>query len=259
MGRSGNEVGVGGGGGSNEDGFYGYSPIQVALGYLVRHRGVGVVPGTTDASHLAENSPSSLGGMRMFSPREVLDIETALLALVNGEDAAVAPVAAGGAIAALGSVHRGVVGGEGDDVSDGGGEGGVVATFLNALPRSPPRSVRMFLVHPDTGEQVQLSHAIPPGRSGRLFANVGDVLVAYDGYGSAVGKFLVEGPSGSSSSSSSSSSSLGNESNNSGGSVDFVVEESCRREGERRETDPRSNRKGVDPFGDIITRLFCAT
>jgi hypothetical protein len=187
----------------------------VALGYLVRHRGVGVVPGTTDASHLAENSPSSLGGMRMFSPREVLDIETALLALVNGEDAAVAPDAAGGAI--------GVVWGEGDDVSDGGGEGGgVVATFHNALPRSPPRSVRMFLVHPHTGEQVQLSRAIPPGRSGRLIANVGDVLVAYDGCGSAVGKFLVEGPSGSSSS----SSSLGNESNNSGGSVDFVVEES---------------------------------
>ena len=97
----------------------------------------------------------------------------------------------------------------------------MVAIFLNALPRSPPRSVRMFLVHPDTGEQVQLSHAIPPGRSGRLIANVGDVLVAYDGYGSAVGKFLVEGPSGSSSSSSS-----GNESDSSSGSVDFVVEES---------------------------------
>ena len=124
--------------------------------------------------------------MRQFSPREVLDIETALLALVNGEDAAVAPDAAGGAIAALGSAHRGVVGGEGYDVSDGGEGGGVVATFLNALPRSPPRSVRMFLVHPDTGEQVQLSHAIPPGRSGRLIANVGDVLVAYDAHGLAV-------------------------------------------------------------------------
>ena len=217
VGRSGNEVGVGGGG-SNEDGFYGYSPIQVALGYLVHHRCVGVVPGTTDASHLAENSPSSLGRMRMFSPREVLDIETTL---ANGEDA-VATDAVGGVVAALGSVHQGVVGGEGDDLSDGGEEGGVVATFLNALPRSPPRSVRMFLVHPDTGEQVQLSHAIPPGRSGRLIANVGDVLVAYDAHGSAVGKFLVEGPSGSVST----SSSLGNESNNSGGSVDFVVEES---------------------------------
>ena len=176
VGRSGNEVGVGGGGGSNEDGFYGYAPIQVALGYLVHHRCVGVVPGTTDASHLAENSPSSLGRMRMFSPREVLDIKTTL---ANGEDA-VATDAVGGAVAALGSVHKGV----------GGEDEGVGRTFLNALPpHSPPRSVRIFLVHPDAGEQVQLSRAVPPGRSGRLIANIGNVLVAYDAHGSAVGRF----------------------------------------------------------------------
>ncbi|KAL3795291.1 hypothetical protein ACHAW5_010319 [Stephanodiscus triporus] len=202
------------GGGANED-VYGYSPIQVVLGYLIHHRGVGVVPGTTDVSHLAENSPSSLGNMRRFSPREALDIETALLALVNGEDVApdagnVSNMMGGSAkgaekvITAAGSMQDAA--GDGDD--DSGMEGGVVATFFNTLPH--PRSVRIFHVHPETGEQIQLSHGIPPGRSGRMIVNVDDVLIAYDAHGVAVKKFLVEGS--------------GNESN--GVSLDFTVESS---------------------------------
>lgn len=202
------------GGGANED-VYGYSPIQVVLGYLIHHRGVGVVPGTTDVSHLAENSPSSLGNMRRFSPREALDIEMALLALVNGEDVAsdagngnnMMGGSAKGAekvITAAGSIQD--ASGDGEDDSEM--EGGVVATFFNTLPH--PRSVRIFHVHPETGEQIQLSHGIPPGRSGRMIVNVDDVLIAYDAHGVAVKKFLVEGS--------------GNESN--GVSLDFTVESS---------------------------------
>jgi diketogulonate reductase-like aldo/keto reductase len=210
-------------GGTNFDYVDGYSPIQVVLGYLVHHRGVGVVPGTTDASHLAENSPMSLGAMRRFGPREVLDIETAVMALMNGKDDVDSDGTMGvgsmeGVITASGAVH-GVAGDDGDDYvnnyrpNDGeGGGDGVVATFFNALPH--PRTVRIFRVHPVTGEQIQLSHGIPPGRSGRMIVDVDDVLIAYDAHGSAVNKFLVERSTGNDGSS------------NGGGSVDFTVESS---------------------------------
>jgi diketogulonate reductase-like aldo/keto reductase len=184
----------------------GYSPIQVVLGYLVNHRGVGVIPGTTNDVHLAENSPSSLGSMQRFGPREVLDIETSLLALVNGKDDTTLDADTLGKtigeeryVTANGSVMEDV-----DDTTMDGQDGGVVATFFNTLPH--PRSVRIFQIHPSTGEQIQLSHGIPPGRSGRMIVNIDDVLIAYDGHGVAVKKFLVE-------------TSAGN-----GESVDFIIE-----------------------------------
>lgn len=37
-------------GGSSDESSYGYSPVQVVLGWLVHHRGVGVIPGTTGKS-----------------------------------------------------------------------------------------------------------------------------------------------------------------------------------------------------------------
>ena len=191
-------IGARHGGLEEEDGGDGYSPIQVVLGYLVHHRGVGVIPGTTNDVHLVENSPSSLGNMQRFGPREVLDIETSLLALVNGEDDTTSDVTtlknARGeerVVTATGSSFLE----EADDTTTmDGQEGGVVATFFNMLPH--PRSVRIFQVHPSTGEQIQLSHGIPPGRSGRMIVNIDDVLIAYDGHGVAVKKFLVEKLSG---------------------------------------------------------------
>jgi len=79
-------------------------------------------------------------------------------------------------------------GGFGGDDDHGGGTG-IVATFFNTLPRN---NVRIFHVHPESGEQIQISHSIPPGRSGRMIVNRNDVLIAYDGHGVAVKKFLVE-------------------------------------------------------------------
>jgi hypothetical protein len=67
-------------------------------------------------------------------------------------------------------------------------------------------------MQPVTGEQIQLSHGIPPGRSGRMIVDVDDVLIAYDAHGSAVKKFLVKRLTGNDGSS------------NGGGSVDFTVE-----------------------------------
>jgi len=189
-----------------DDNVYGYSPVQVVLGWLVHHKGVGVVPGTTNAAHLAENSPRSLGGMPRFSPREALDIETAAMALAEAKDIVEEEEGgSGGASTPRGteevvdadgySYHVGKAnnddgrgGGFGGDDDHGGGTG-IVATFFNTLPRN---NVRIFHVHPESGEQIQISHSIPPGRSGRMIVNRNDVLIAYDGHGVAVKKFLVE-------------------------------------------------------------------
>ncbi|KAL3758967.1 hypothetical protein ACHAWU_003038 [Discostella pseudostelligera] len=185
-------------GGGTTDVTYGYSPIQVVLGYLVHHRGVGVIPGTTDISHLAENSPSSLESMPQFSPRQLFDIEMAIQALLNKDDRIVesennnhamgdssATSEDNVVITGTGFTH----GATGNSELSPNGDG-MVATFFNTLPH--PRSVRIFQIHPETGEQIQLLH----GRSGRLIVNVDDVLIAYDAYGVAVQKFLVEEDSG---------------------------------------------------------------
>lgn len=200
---------------TTSDGVYGYSPIQVVLGYLVHHRGVGVIPGTADVAHLAENSPSSLEKMPRFSPREVYDIEKAILSLLNKEDAVGDNIYLGSDSQAAVSEENlspnngfthGMSGIQEMSLDDEGG--GVVATFFNTLPH--PRSVRIFQVHPETGEQIQLSNGIPSGRNGRLIVNIDDVLIAYDAYGTAVQKFLVEEDNG-------------NEMN---GHVDFIVKSS---------------------------------
>jgi len=170
---------------------YGYSAVQVVLGWLVQ-RGVGVVPGTTSPAHLVENSPITLASMPKFSPRENLDIETALLGLVNGEDVnhdetVGIPRTEGHASTGGDSITS-----ENVEVTANGSQledGGVVATFFNSLQRN----IRIFQVHPETGRQIQLSQSIPPGRSGRLIVRPADVLIAYDGHGVAVKKFLVEG------------------------------------------------------------------
>lgn len=174
--------------GSVDDGVgstYGYSAVQVVLGWLVQ-RGVGVVPGTTSPAHLSENSPITLASMPKFSPRENLDIETALLGLINGEDDS------GKKANASSEVDN--IAAENVEVTANGSQidGGVVATFFNSLHRN----IRIFQVHPETGRQVQLSLGIPPGRSGRLIVRPDDVLIAYDGHGVAVKKFLVEGNDG---------------------------------------------------------------
>ena len=178
----------------------GYSPVQVVLGWLIHHRGVGVIPGTTDARHLVENSPSTLVNMPRFTPREVLEIEMAVLSLVKDVEMS--------ALSAVDDDENGSDGfGDNVDVmytnpdgtssrrSSSSGvnsedEEGIVATFFNSLAS---RSVRIFQIHPTTGEQLQISHSIPSGRSGRMIVNVDDVLVAYDGHGVAVKKFLVAG------------------------------------------------------------------
>ncbi|KAL7483334.1 hypothetical protein ACHAW6_008980 [Cyclotella cf. meneghiniana] len=161
----------------------GYSAVQIVLGWLIQRR-VGVVPGTKETGHLIENSPTVLSTMPEFTPRESLDIEMAVLSLVRGEDLEeesememrkkrdVVMTTAG---------EEGDVGGSEDGA-------GIVATFFNSLKRN----VRIFRVHPKTGKQIQLSSSISPGRSGRIMVDVNDVLIAYDGHGVAVKKFLVE-------------------------------------------------------------------
>lgn len=168
---------------------YGYSAVQLVLGWLVQ-RGVGVFPGTTSTAHLVENSPLTLASIPKFSPRENLDIETALIAIINGKGTAeiggITKTEKEGItpenveLTATGSLTASdLVGVDG---------GGIVATFFNSLQRN----IRIFQVHPETGRQIQLSRGIPPGRSGRLIVEPADVLIAYDGHGVAVKKFLVE-------------------------------------------------------------------
>ena len=177
------KIGAKHGGMDDIDGSSGYSAVQVVLGWLVHNRSVGVIPGTQDSGHLAENSPRSLGAMSKSSPREALDIENALKALVTGEDIGDAlkkkndKSFGAGVDSSTASL---------DNLSESNiDEDGVVATFFNTLDRN----VRIFKIHPMTGEQIQLSHNISPGRNGRLLVNHDDVLVAYDRLGNAVKKF----------------------------------------------------------------------
>ena len=111
------------------------------------------------------------------------------MAIVNGEDESddVSGELASITQAELGSQAENV------EVTATGNQldGGVIATFFNTLHRN----IRIFQVHPETGRQIQLSQSIPPGRSGRLIVRPDDVLIAYDGHGVAVKKFLVEGSS----------------------------------------------------------------
>jgi diketogulonate reductase-like aldo/keto reductase len=172
--RMGVRHGVAPGEGNNN----GYSAVQILLGWLVQ-RGVGIVPGTTDTRHLMENSPHVLSSMPKFSPVELLDVEMAVQALVSGED-----------LEELEHVIK-----KHDVVMTTGDEGdssGIVATFFNSLKRN----VRIFRVHPTTGRQIQLSSSIAPGRNGRILVDANDVLIAYDGHGTAVKKFLVEADEG---------------------------------------------------------------
>ena len=134
-----------------------------------------------DASHLAENSPSVIGDMPRFTPREVLEVEMAVLSLVKDVEMNV--------LSLVDEEDFDISTSDVEEASIESGSG-IVATFFNSLPSS--RSVKIFQIHPTTGEQIQISHAIPKGRSGRMIVNVNDVLVAYDGHGVAVKKFLVE-------------------------------------------------------------------
>jgi len=152
----------------------------------------------TDASHLAENSPSVIGDMPRFTPREVLEVEMAVLSLVKDVEMNV--------LSLVDEEDFDISTSDVEEASIDSG-GGIVATFFNSLPSS--RSVKIFQIHPTTGEQIQISHAIPSGRSGRMIVNVNDVLVAYDGHGVAVKKFLVEDDK--------------DGEGESGGSVDFTV------------------------------------
>lgn len=193
-----------GGGGVTSSSSYGYSAVQLVLGWLVQ-RGVGVIPGTKDVTHLIENGPLSLAEIPNFSPRENLDIEMAVLALVQGVDLEDENVVRRNNIMNNNNVPgMGEFGSQeiyinGQPLLDNYGanreeddDEGVVATFFNALRRN----IRIFHVHPNTGQQLQISQSIPPGRSGRLIVNPSDVLIAYDGHGVAVRKFLVEGDHG---------------------------------------------------------------
>ena len=160
----------------------GYSVTQIVLGWLIQ-QGIGIVPGTSDKKHLIENSPQVLFSIPKFSPRKMLDVEVAVKALVRGND-----------IVEDTKTEKGK---EPDIVmkTGGGSSGpGIVATFFNSLKQS----VRIFRVHPRTGEQIQLSSSIAPGRSGHIMTDLNDVLIAYDGHGTAVKKFLVKADEGTS-------------------------------------------------------------
>ena len=164
-------IGVSHGMVSGQDDSNGYSAVQIVLGWLVQ-RGVVIVPGTADIKHLIENSPNALSSMPKFGPREVLDVEMSVQALVRGQD--------------IDDDHEAK---KHDVVMETDAEGGgVITTFFNSFKRN----VRIFKVHPTTGRQIPLSSSIAPGRSARIMADVDDVLIAYDGYGTAVKKFLVE-------------------------------------------------------------------
>lgn len=163
---------------SGADDSNGYSAVQIVLGWLIQ-RGVGIVPGATDMRHLIENSPQVLSTMPKFNPREVLDVEMAVQALVRGEDMEHEQGV---------NIHD-VVMTTGKNSHE---DAGIVATFFNSLKRN----VRIFKVHPTTGRQIQLSSSIAPGRSGRVMVDANDVLIAYDGHGSAVKKFLVDADDG---------------------------------------------------------------
>lgn len=158
-----------------QDDSNGYSAVQLVLGWLIQ-RGVTVVPGTADTKHLIENSPQVLSAIPKFGPRMVLDVEMAVRALVRRQD--------------IDDEHEhkkhDIVMETDVDGSDEGA--GVVATFFNSFKRN----VRIFKIHPTTGRQIPLSSSIAPGRSGRIMVDTNDVLVAYDGYGTALKKFLVE-------------------------------------------------------------------
>ena len=122
--------------------------------------------------------------MPRFTPREVLEVEMAVLSLVKDVEMNVLSLVDEEDTEDF-DISRSDV----EEASIEAGSG-IVATFFNSLPSS--RSVKIFQIHPTTGEQIQISHAIPSGRSGRMIVNVNDVLVAYDGHGVAVKKFLVE-------------------------------------------------------------------
>ncbi|KAL7462911.1 hypothetical protein ACHAXS_003286 [Conticribra weissflogii] len=186
---------------------YGYSAIQMVLGWLVQ-RGVGVIPGTKNLTHLIENGPMSLATMPEFNARESLDIENAIMSFVTGVDLDEESTVINNNIGDNSKkgghrFGRGEFGSEeifyDETITEYHTRGkeipadeGVVATFFNALRRN----VRIFHVHPTTGQQIQVSGSIPPGRSGRLIVNPRDVLIAYDGYGVAVKKFLVNADHG---------------------------------------------------------------
>ena len=166
---------------------YGYSAVQLVLGWLVQ-RGVGVFPGTISEAHLAENSPITLANMPKFSPRECLEIESALIAIINGKGSN------NEEIGGITRTEREGIAPENVELTANGSQinGGVVATFFNTFQRN----IRIFQIDSETGRQIQLSRGIPPGRSGRLLVEPEDVLVAYDGHGVAVKKFLVEAEGG---------------------------------------------------------------
>ena len=169
---------------SNSRDSNGYSATQIVLGWLIQ-QGIGVVPGTSDIKHLIENSSRVLFSIPTFNPRKLLDVEVAVQALVDGNDI-------------IEDISTKIEKGKDHDVvmktGDESSGSGIVATFLNSLKQS----VRIFRVHPKTGEQIQLSSSIAPGRSGHIMADLNDVLIAYDGHGTAVKKFLVEADEGAS-------------------------------------------------------------
>jgi hypothetical protein len=96
----------------------------------------------------------SLGAMRRFGPREVLDIETAAMALMNGKydvdsDGMMGVGSMGGVITASGAVH-GMAGDDGNgcvnNYRPNDGEGGGTAWW-------PPSSMR-FLTHGPFGSSA---------------------------------------------------------------------------------------------------------
>ena len=163
----------------NEGDSNGFSAVQIVLGWLVQ-RGIGVLPGTTDSRHLIDNSPQMLSLMPKFSPKEQLSIEMAVEALLHGDDMEEEE----GKVDTK-NEHGDFMKTDNESAEEAST---VVATFFNSLKNS----VRIFRVHPTTGRQIQLSSSIAPGRNGRIMVELNDVLIAYDGHGTAVKKFLVE-------------------------------------------------------------------
>lgn len=134
---------------------------SLILAWLTQ-RGIGSLVGTTNQTHLIENSPSYISHFPSLLSRHDADIETALTAILKKSD--------------LNRFHY-----SGDDPDKG-----VVVTFFNAFSKT----VKVFLL-PETGIQVPVSSYMDQGKSHRVVANPEDVFVVYDVYGTAVKKFRV--------------------------------------------------------------------
>lgn len=139
----------------------GFSGAQVILSWLTQHK-YGVIPGSTQESHLIENLPQFITRIPKLANLHDVDVSTSLKSFLKGVDAS--------------EYHF-----SGVDASRG-----VVVTFYNAFSRA----VKIFAVK--NGRQIAASVWMDTGKSNRVIASTKDVFVAYDGHGTAIKRFRIE-------------------------------------------------------------------